>query len=228
MPLSGSADFSLTAREVITFALRKCNIVGLNQDPSAAAAEDARLALNLMLKTWGVTGPHLWKTVDGAVTLTNATPSYNLAATLNPLRVISARYRNASGNDLPMISLVREEYSDLPIKTSAGPPNQYYFDPQRSAPTLFVWPVLAVVTTETLQVTYQKRFDDLDALDDDIDVAQEWLETVGYNLASRLLDDYPVDGKEADRIVARAEMMRLEAKDFDREDTVVFWPDQHR
>lgn len=227
MPLSGSADFSLTAREVITFALRKCNIVGLNQDPSAAAAEDARLALNLMLKTWSMTGPHLWKKVKGAVTLTNATPSYDLAATLNPLRVISARYRNASGTDLPMKMLLDEQYSDLPIKLTAGPPNQYYFDPQRSAPTLYVWPVLAAVTTETLQLTYQRRFDDIDALDNDLDVAQEWLETVGYNLASRLLDDYPVDGKEADRIVARAEGMRLEAKDFDREDSVVFEPGEY-
>jgi hypothetical protein len=87
--------------------------------------------------------------------------------------------------------------------------------------------VQATVTSETLRVTYQKRFDDIDTLDDDIDVAQEWLETVGYNLASRLLDDYPVDGKESDRIIARAEIMLQTAKDFDREDTVCFYPSEY-
>jgi hypothetical protein len=227
MALSGSYDFSLTARQVITFALRKCNIVGLNQDPSAAAAEDARILLNLMLKDWQQKGPHLWKKTEGPVTLTNATSSYNLAATLNPLRVLSVRYRDTNSKDLPMEMLERTEYFDLPDKSSAGPPNTWYFDPQRGAPTLYVWPVKATITTETLRVTYQKRIDDIDTLDDDIDVAQEWLMTVGYGLASLLLDDYPVDGKESDRIIARAEMLKAQAEDYDREDTLVFCPSEY-
>lgn len=227
MALSGSYDFSLTARQVITFALRKCNIVGLNQDPSAAAAEDARILLNLMLKDWQQKGPHLWKKTEGSVTLTNATQSYNLAATLNPLRVLSVRYRDTNSRDLPMEPLERTEYFDLPDKASAGIPTTWYFDPQRGAPTLYVWPVKATITTETLRVTYQKRIDDIDTLDDDIDVAQEWLLTVGYGLASLLLDDYPVDGKESDRIIARAELLHTQAKDFDREDTLTFEPSEY-
>lgn len=227
MALSGSYDFSLTARQVITFALRKCNIVGLNQDPSAAAAEDARIQLNLMLKDWQQKGPHLWKKTEGSVTMTNAIQSYDLAATLNPLRVLDARYRDTNSIDLPMEPLERSEYFDLPDKTSSGIPTTWYFDPQRGAPTLYVWPVKPTITTETLRLTYQKRIDDIDSLDDDIDVAQEWLLTVGYNLTSLLLDDYPVEGREADRIIARAELLHGQALDFDREDTVVFCPSEY-
>lgn len=226
MALSGSADFSMNARSLITWALRKCNIVGFNVDPSAAQAEGARDLLNMMLKDWSIKGPHLWKTTEGSVTMTNATQSYDLAATLNPIRVISARYRDANSRDLPMQTLVRQDYFDLPDKSSTGIPTTYYFDPQRGAPTLYVWPVKATITTETLQVTHQKRFDDIDDLDDDIDIVQEWFLTLGYNLAALLLDDYPVDGKEADRIIARAEILHQQALDFDREDMITFEPDR--
>jgi hypothetical protein len=227
MALSGSNDFSLTAREVIAFALRKCNIVGFGEDPSAEAAEDARITLNLMLKDWSIKGPHLWKKTEGAITMTAATASYDLSATLNPIRILSLRYRDINAIDLPMMPMVREEYFDLPQKTSSGIPTTWYFDPQRSAPTLYVWPVKTGVTSETLRATYQKRFDDIDALDDDIDIVQEWLLTIGYNLASLLLDDYPVEGKESDRIIARAEMLHGQAMDFDREDSVVFCPGEY-
>jgi hypothetical protein len=222
MALSGSADFSLTGRQAITFALKKLNVVGLGQPIAAADAEDAKTALNLMLKSWQLKGPHLWKKTEGSVTLTDATQSYNLFATLNPLRVLDARYRDTSSIDLPMTEMVRQQYFDLPQKSSAGIPTTFYFDPQRGAPTLYVWPVKATITTETLQLTYQKRFDDIDDLDNDIDVEQEWLETVGYNLAARIADDHGIEGRVADRIIARAEMLHAEAMDYDREDTLVF------
>lgn len=224
MPLSGSADFSLTAREVITYALKKINVLGLGQSVPAADAEDARLALNMMLKSWQQRGPHLWKKTEGTITLLNATASYNLAATLNPLRIIDLRYRDTTGRDMPMEEIERSEYFDLPDKASAGIPTTWYFDPQRGAPTVYAWPVKATITTETLQATYQKRTDDIDDLDNDIDVPQEWLETVGYNLAARLLDDHAIGGEIASRIIARAEQLHLEAKDFDRESTITFDP----
>lgn len=221
MALSGSYDSNLTGRQAITFALQKCNIVGFNAAPSAEAAEGARLTLNLMLKDWSIKGPHLWKKTEASVTMTNATASYDLSS-INALRVLDVRYRDTSSRDLPMEALERTEYFDLPDKASAGIPTTWYFDPQRTTPTLYVWPVKATITTETLRLTHQKKFDDIDSLDDDIDVPQEWLLTVGYNLASLLLDDYPVDGKEAERIIARAELLHAQAMDFDREDTLRF------
>jgi hypothetical protein len=227
MALSGSYDFSLTAREAIDFALKKINVVGLGQSISAAEAEDARLALMLMLKSWQQRGPHLWKKTEGSVTMTNAAASYNLFATLNPLRILDVRYRDTNSIDLPMKMRERSQYFDLPDKAAAGTPVTWYFDPQRGAPTLYVWPVKATITTETLRVTYQKRTDDVDDLDDDIDVSQEQLETVGYNLAARLLDDHGIGGEVANRIIARAEMLLVEAMDYDREDTLVFCPGEH-
>lgn len=223
MVLSGSVDFSLTARQTVTFAARKCGILGLTQTLDADTAAAILQQLELMLKGWQQKGPHLWKKVEGSKSLTDATQSYTLS-TLNPLRILSIRYRNSSSLDLPMGPMLRDDYFDLPNKASAGTPVSYYFDPQRGSPTLYVWPVLATATTETFQITYQKRIEDIDDLDNDIDVPQEWLETVGYNLAARILDDYPVESTASQNIIANAKMMLQEAKDFDREDSICFYP----
>jgi hypothetical protein len=222
MALSGSYDFSLTARQLIEQTLRKLNVLGVAQSLDADEAEAARVELNLVLKGWPRSCVHLWKKTEGTVTLTNATASYDLSATLNPLRILSARYRDSSARDLPLRLFTRERYFDMPIKTNAGTPTQYYFDPQRGAPTLYLWPVLATVTTETVRVTYQKRMDDIDDLANDIDIQQEHLDVLLYALAERLLDDYGIEGEVAKRIIARAAALKREALDFEREDNVEF------
>lgn len=225
MPLSGSTDFNLNARELITKTLRKMTVLGVAQALDADEAEDCRIELNTMLKGWQRHGPHLWKTVEGTIPLLANTASYNLSATLNPLRIMSLRYRDAQLRDLPMRLFTREEYFDLPLKTSTGIPTQYYFDPQRGAPTLYVWPLLTTVTTEVLAATYQKRMDDIDSLNDDIDIAQENFDTLIYAFAARLLDDYGVEGEVAKRIIGRSQGLLDDSMGFDREEVVRFVPD---
>jgi hypothetical protein len=226
MPLSGSQNFSINARELIEQALRKMAVLGVAQALDADEAEAVRVELNTMLKGWQRKGPHLWKKTEGSVTLVNATASYDLAATLNPVRIMSMRYRDTAGRDLPMRPLTRDEYFDLPLKTSTGIPAQYYFDPQRGAPTIYVWPVQATVTTETLKVTYQKRIDDIDDLSNDIDIPQEHFDVVLYALAERLLDDYGLDDAVARRISARSQALLQEAMDWEREDDTYFAPER--
>lgn len=226
MALSGSANFNINARELITQTLRKMAVLGVAQALDADEAETVRIELNTMLKGWQRTGPHLWKKTEGSLTLVNATASYDLALTLNPLRVLAARYRDTAGRDLPMRQFTRDDYFDLPIKTSAGIPTQYYFDPQRGSPTLYVWPVKATITTETVRLTYQKRIDDIDDLSDDIDIPQEHFDVVMYSLAERLLDDYGIEGEAAQRIMLKAATLQQSALDWEREDDVYFTPDR--
>jgi hypothetical protein len=227
MPLSGSVDFNLNAREVITTTLRKMGVLGLAQSLDADEAEECRVELNTMLKGWQRHGPHLWKTLEGSIPLLASTASYNLFATLNPLRIMSMRYRDANLRDLPMRLFTREEYFDMPLKTSTGIPTQYYFDAQRGAPTVYVWPLLVSVTTEVLTCTYQKRMDDIDDLNNDVDITQENFDTLIYAFAARLLDSYGVEGEVAKRIIQRSQALLESASGFDREDVVRFVPDRY-
>jgi hypothetical protein len=222
MATSGAATFGLNVRELCTFALEKMAYFAEGEAPTPGNLATARRSLNAMLKGWQMTGPNLFRQTEGTLTLTANTQSYTLST--KPYRIVSARYRNASGIDLPMELLTREEYFDLPLKSSSGVPTQYYFDPQRDAGTLYVWPVLAAVTTETIRYTYQRRFEDVTTLDEDIDIPQEWTETVAYNLALRLCDDFSIDGSTFQRIERTAGRLLMTAQMSDREPEIRFVP----
>ena len=223
MATSGSTDYSLDARNVVTQALRLVRVIPVFAAPSAEDMQQAIATLNLMVKGWETDGPHIAHQTEGSVALVADTASYSL--TPRPYRIIDARYRDASGRDLPMHELTRSEYYDMPIKTTQGIPTQYYYDPQVSTGTLYVWPVMAAPTTETIKFTYQRIFEDIDDAANDLDIPQEWLDMVVYNLADRLLDIY---GKDNRRITERAMMLMRQAKDMDREDVVRFIPGMSR
>lgn len=191
MATSGSSDFTLDRDQIITEAYA---LIGVGVDgevlSDSQVTEGAR-ALNLMLKTLSRTpGLLSWLKTEGSFTLTDATASYTMGSggtvTYRPLRILSMRYRNTSGTDLPMTRLSREEYFELPIKTTAGIPTQFYYDPGRDSGTLYLWPVKATITTESVRFTYERTIEDFDASTDNADLPQEWLETLIYNLAVRL------------------------------------------
>ena len=226
MSTSGSIDFNLTARELITFALRKINMVDENEDPPAGMSARAMNELNVMLKEWQKY-ENLWRLTEGSVTLVASTYSYSLSPV--PNRVVSARYRDANARDLPMLEMNRDRYYDMPLKNSVvGIPTEWYVDYQRTTATMYFWQMLSSVTTETVNYTYFRKFEDIDDLANDVDIRQEHFGLVGYNLASRMADDYGRSGPHIDRIIARAEQLRNEALDEDREDFIQFVPEIRR
>lgn len=229
MATSGSIDYTLTARDVVQYALRKIGVLAIGATASAEDAAAALIELNLMLKQWAHEGPFLFTKRESTQTLVSATANYSLTST-RPLRIIEARFRNAASpaTDLPMQPLTRDEYFQLPVKSASGIPTTFYFDPQAATSTLYVWPVLATATTEAIAYTYQRRIEDLDSLNNDLDIPQEWLGTVGYALADRLLDDYGISDKVGDRITARAQEMLQKARDFEREEFLFMRPGFYR
>lgn len=225
MATSGSIDYSLNARQVITFALQKINLLALHEDASGERADNALVELNMMCKEW-MKYENLWRLTEGFVTLVADTASYTLAP--DPHRVVDVRYRDVNSRDLPMYQMGRQEYFDLPVKTIQGIPTQYFFDKQRTSTLLYVWPLLSSATTETLRVSYQRKFEDVDSLDDEIDIPQEYFSVVAYNLAARLADSSGRTGAHIDRVIARAEHLLQEALDDDRPDFIQFMPDDGR
>ena len=217
MTTSGTITFSLTAQQVITFALRKINIVATTEDPSADDSARAMQELNLLLKGWAKY-PLLWRLTEGSITMVNATASYVMSPT--PHRVTSVRFNNSVGTDIPILLMSRGEYFDTAIKGTAGDPVNYYVDHQRASSTMYVYPVKAVVTTETLKYTFQRRIEDIADPSNDIDVRPEWLEVVGYNLAARLTMDFGVSADKQQAIGKVAGALLNEAIGDNHEDYV--------
>lgn len=223
MATSGTIVYTLTARDVVEYALRKIGALDITQAADADEAAAALVELEVMLKEWALKGPYLFTKREASQALTSNTASYSLT-TQKPIRILEARYRDANGRDLPMEELTREEYLELPLKSANGIPTTFYFDPQPASWTFYTWPVLITATTELIRFSYQRRIEDVGDLNNNLDIPQEWLSTVGYALAARLLDDYGIADVIAERIIARSEALLSSARAFERDSRVMFHP----
>lgn len=185
MATSGSADLTMTSREIVTQAMVLLQQISYGETPAAEDAEQYRISLNLMIKTWGAAG-RLWLTEEGSIPLVASTASYALTGVRKVFQV--RRRITSTVSDLELREDSRSDYYARPNKASTGAPLAWYFDPQRTTKTLYVWPApdTTAASTMTLQYTYARFIEDVDALDDEADVPQEWLEALVYGLARRM------------------------------------------
>jgi hypothetical protein len=218
MTTSGTTAFTMTARQLVSYALSKIEVLSAGETPTAEDAEYTILELNMMLKELQIFGPNLWRQTEGSQTLSANVAAYTLLT--KPFRISDCRFRQG-GRDLPMELLTRPEYFDMPLKTSTGIPTQYYFDAQRDSGTLYIWPVMAAVAGETIYYTYQRRFEDVTSLDQTIDVPPEALSLIGYMLSARIADAF---GADAQLLRAQADRMMLMHQSADREPEYRFQP----
>lgn len=223
MTTSGSTDYSRTARQIATAALELIGVCPIGETPAPEDMTKAVEQLNLMLKTWGADPePKLWQLTEGSVTLLASTSSYALTAAR---KVLSARRRTGTGtaqNDVPLNVISRQEYFNKPNKLSIGYPIDVYFDPQRAARTLYVYPIpdATIAAAVTIPYTYLRVIEDIDALDDDFDLPQEWLEVLQYGLAARLTPFFKThiaDAAGAADIVQRAASLYAQLSSYDDE-----------
>lgn len=187
---------------------------------------DGISSLNLLLKTMG-TMEHLWTKTERSLTLVANTAAYVL--TPKPMRILSIRRRNTTGSnyiDIPMNEISRQEYFDEPVKTtSPATPVSWYYDPQSTTGTLYVWPApaTAIISSHTLMITYVRRIEDMTSSNNDMDLPQEWLQTIVWNLANDLETEYPVnDPRLATKIERRAAILMGQLSGWDNETASIF------
>lgn len=205
-------------RVICTAALRLCGVTAVAEDPAAEDLAAAEGALQRLLKALQAQDA-LWVRTSMSLALASATASYALASPARPLRILKARFKGTSGSEIPMERLTRDEYDDLPLKTTQGIPTTFYFDRQREAATLYVWPVLATRTTETVELTYIREIEDV-TTNGDLDVPAEWYEAITYGLADRLCDIYGVGDVRRARIAGQAADMLMTARAFGMDETL--------
>ena len=138
-----------------------------------------------------------------------------------PLKITQARRTNSAGTDIPMTQLSRSQYFHLPNKDNEGTPIQYYYDPQLTNGVLYIWNA-PNSANDTIRFTVQRSLEDFDAITDDPDFPQEWLEALVYNLADRLTDEYGVAEALKRRIERKAIAYLNLALSFDQESASLF------
>lgn len=193
MTTSGVTIYQPTTTQIIEAAF---NILGVAQEGEALTPRmfsDGLRALNMLIVSWNA-HPRLWIYQEGTLALVGDQAAYAITDP-RPLRITSVRYVN-QGIQVPMTEMSRQEYFDQPnLTTSPSIPVSFYFDPQVSEGTLYLWPCpsVSVASQYTLSYTYIRRMDVMTATNQTLDFPQEWIEPVTWNLAKRLMTQYPVN-----------------------------------
>lgn len=100
-----------------------------------------------------------------------------------PISIEQARLRDSSGYETPLWLLEnREEYFDLPIKSTSGRVNQVFYEPGIDSGTLYVWPVESDLRNQ-LRFTRHRSIYDFDSNTNTPDFPQEWFWALTANLA---------------------------------------------
>jgi hypothetical protein len=190
MATSGSTNYGLTRNDIIQEALELIGVLAAEEAPAASDVATADRSLNMMVKGWQAKGVNLWRQTEGSLSATAGQASFTMGTggdytTARPLRISSARI-SVSSVETPLMEMSRQEYFDLPIKTTTGRPSAYYYDPQLSLGKIYLWPTVATGVTATLKFSYQRTVEDFDAAANEPDFPQEWFECLAYNLAARL------------------------------------------
>ena len=130
MSTSGSTDFSVTRSDLCTEALTLLGVRSAGETISAEDMETVVSSLNLMVKSWQAQGVFQWPLTEDSFPLVSATASYLFGTggtkTYVPVRIMSVRYARST-SEIPLERMSREEYFDLPDKTSVGQPNGFYY-----------------------------------------------------------------------------------------------------
>jgi len=136
-----------------------------------------------------------------------------------PLKVIEARHIAADGNSIDLLPISRQEYMNLPDKTTTGTVNQFFYDAQLDNGVLYLWPTCSNVQ-ETVQMTLKYPIMDFDASTDNGEFPVEWMDAVVLNLAIRIGIKIGVTPDQ--NLMALAAEAKFHVKSFDVEKTSMF------
>jgi len=182
--------------------------------------------LNNMVKHWGI-NLDLFKTVNLTISLNASKGSYTIGVggdkvATRPLRVLGARAKDtASLIEIPLEIYSRQEYEEIPLKTSTGKTVGVYYDPKFPLGTMYVWPIPeSSGTFDDIILTVQNPIEDFDAAGDTPDLPQEWYQAIVYNLASVL---WPVfrEGDPPGWLIAQAQTLLDDVRRFDTENSSI-------
>jgi len=233
-----TTTLSVTRDDLIKAALRKIKAIGAGELPSTEDYTNCAFAMNLMLKAWEKDGKYLWKLSEIAVPLITGNVSYQIGPTATgtgavvtdrPMCIIEGSYvRDSSGLDQSLTIISRQEYNQLGFKTTAGTPNQVFYDPQLLNGVAKFYGAPSD-STHTAYLTAQTPVYDFNSGTEVLDLPQEGYQAVVYGLADDVMDEYPLpDEKTVQRIMAKSEAFRKQLADWSQEETSTFFMPTNR
>ena len=207
MAISGSTDFELDVSDYIEEAFERCGL----EVKTGYDLKTAKRSMNLMFAEWANRGLNQWTIVQRTISLTAGTSSYTLGSDV--IDVLSAVVRR-SGTDISMSKISRDEYLNIPEKTTQGRPTQFFIDRQVT-PTIKIWPA-PENATDVIYYDTLTRIDDADTFINTVDVPVRFYPCLAAGLAYYLSIKRAPDRIQMLKAVYEEEFDRALTEDRDR------------
>lgn len=209
MSTSGTTDFNLSIDDLIEEAFERCGM----RMTSGYQLSSARRSLNLLFLDWANRGLNLWTIEESTIALTQGSRVLNLP--LDTVNVLSAVIRqNTTGQqqDVSIDRISREEYLDLPNKTTQARPAQFYVE-RTNAPKAYLYPASDTVYTF---VYYRiRRIQDAGNYENTSDVNFRFLPCLASGLSYMLSLKYMPDRTGALKQIYEEDFLRAALEDRD-------------
>lgn len=228
MSTSGTTTYNLVTSEIMDEAFQLCGMAQEGEAVTGDMYSRAFRSLNLICKALGA-HEHLWLQTAQTVSLVAGQAAYTLTG--KPLKVRDVRRKvTSSAIETPLMEWSRSQYEEQPAKTTQSIPTAYFFDPQRTTATLYLWPTPSTSTasTMTVELVVRRKIEDLVTAGDDADLPQEWLLTLSYLLAEQLALKYGIAPDIRSEIAQRAAAYKADIEAFDTEDASLFMQPVYR
>lgn len=206
MTTSGSKDFELDVADYVEEAFERCGL----EVRTGYDLKTAKRSLNLMLADWANRGLNQWTIKQRTINLVVGDGDYTLGTdVIDVLSVVCRR----SGTDYSMDRLSRDEYLNIPNKTSQGRPNQFFLDRQVT-PNLKIWPVPDA--TDVIVYDALTRMDDADVYTNTMDMPFRFYPCLAAGLAYYIALKRAPNRVQMLKAVYEEEFERAATEDRDR------------
>lgn len=137
-----------------------------------------------------------------------------------PVRVFNARRGPYSGSEVAIDMVARDEYLNQPNKTASSTPVLAHYHPAITTGKLYVWPTSSTCTN-VLRFTYQRTIEDADSVSNNLDMPEEAIDALIYELAAMLAPEYQLPMEKRVMLKEEATQLLEELDSFDEDDTYI-------
>ena len=218
MATSGTTVFNLEIDELVEEAFERCGM----QMTNGKQLSTARRSLNLMFLEWANRGLNLWTIELATYSLVQGDTEISLPTnTVNVLSAVIRLTNQTPATDIIIERIGREQYLDIPDKTTQAQPAQYYVQ-RTNIPKVFLYPTPN--RPYQLRYYYIRRIEDAGAYTNTTDINFRFLPCIAAGLSYYLSLKYAPERTQGLKAIYEEEFARAAAEDRDIASTY-FVPD---
>lgn len=218
MTTSGTTSFNLDIDDLVEEAFERCGM----QMTNGKQLSTARRSLNLMFLEWANRGLNLWTIELATYNLVQGNTEISLpTSTVNVLSAVIRLTNQTPATDIIIERIGREQYLDIPDKTTQAQPAQYYVQ-RTNIPKVFLYPTPN--QPYQLRYYYIRRIEDAGDYTNTADVNFRFLPCLAAGLSYYLSLKYAPERTQGLKAIYEEEFARAAAEDRDIASTY-FVPD---